>query len=84
MQLDLFDNSEEKTATLTGEIASLLVELRDRWESSQPFDRYPLSIYHAKRFLRKPAEEQIAEEKGILWALKSLEIWLNKMEDYST
>lgn len=84
MQLDLFGEPVNETSTLTGEIASKILELTDRWESSQPFDRYPLSIYHARQFLRWPVEKRISQEKGILWALKSLEIWLNKMESYST
>ena len=80
MQLDLFNESCSQTSTLTGEIASLIVDLQERWEASQPFDRYPLSIYHAREFLRLPLEKRIVHEKGILWSLKSLEVWLNKME----
>ena len=71
---------EEVKSHLTEEIAILYVTLLQRWERSQPLHRYALSLTDTQKFLSKPESERAREEKQILFHLRSLEIWLNKME----
>ena len=71
---------EEAKSLLTQEIAILYVTLLQRWEKSQPLHRYALSLTDTQKFLSKPESERATEEKQILFHLRSLEIWLDKME----
>jgi len=71
---------KEHKSLLTEEIATLYIALLQRWEKSQPLHRYALSLTDTQKFLSKPESERATEEKQILFHLRSLEIWLDKME----
>jgi len=60
----------------------MYMEAVDKWEKTQPKDRYPLSIQKANKYLDLTPEEQVLEYPHVIRALDNLLIWLDTMAYY--
>ena len=56
--------------------------VRLHWDKTQPSDRFPMALVNAKRFFSSEEMPNLDEGKLLYFHLKSLAIWLKKMDEY--